>query len=90
MPILVEINKLYRFIISRSIAQSQLYTLLEDMAEYTVEAEAVARMISIVKREAPTQLATAIKAKLHENQSWVQRNAAIVSDLLKISPQIDM
>ncbi|XP_065073167.1 aminopeptidase N-like [Ochlerotatus camptorhynchus] len=73
-----------------NIDRRQLYTLLEDIAEYTVEPQAAARLINIVKREAPTQLVTTIQAKLHANQSWIQRNAAIVSTMLKNSPQIDM
>lgn len=74
-----------------NIPERQLNALLEDMAEYITQADAASRLTNLVKRKSPrTQLVDTIQVKLRENQSWVQRNAAIVSELLKTPPQIDM
>lgn len=73
-----------------NINKRQLHALLEDMAEYTVQPESAERFAEFVKREAPTHLVHTIQAKLRENESWIRRNAAIVSDMLKTPPQIDM
>lgn len=60
------------------------------MAEYTTQPDTASRLTNLVKRKAPTQLVDTVQVKLRENQSWIQRNAAIVSELLKTPPQIDM
>ncbi|XP_062557607.1 aminopeptidase N-like [Armigeres subalbatus] len=73
-----------------NISDRHLLALLEDMAVYTVQSESADRLISIIKRTAPTQLADTIQAQLRANQRWVQRNAAKVSDMLKSAPHTDM
>ncbi|XP_062537673.1 aminopeptidase N-like [Armigeres subalbatus] len=72
-----------------NINNRQLFALLEDMADYTVQLEAAERLVDISERFAPTQLVSTIQVKLRDNQNWVQRNGAIVSGMLKTPSQIN-
>ncbi|XP_039445370.1 aminopeptidase N-like [Culex pipiens pallens] len=71
------------------LSNRNLPKLLQTLADYVVEPAAATKLIAIVQREAPTQL-LAVQAKLRANQSWIQRNAVIVSSMLKNPAQVDL
>ncbi|XP_053685993.1 aminopeptidase N-like [Sabethes cyaneus] len=62
--------------------QREFHALLEDLAEYAVDPLAAVQLTNFVQREAPDRLST-IQTKLQYNQNWIQRNAVIVSEMLK-------
>ncbi|XP_058449042.1 aminopeptidase N-like [Malaya genurostris] len=83
------IDKSPDFLDEIKLNQHELFTVLKNMAEYTVETGAVAKLTKFVQRVAPSLLPT-IEAKLQYNRRWVQRNAAIVSSFLKSPPRVDL
>ncbi|XP_055532864.1 aminopeptidase N-like [Wyeomyia smithii] len=69
--------------------QREIYALLENLAEYIVEPGMADQLVNVVQTEAPNLLST-VQAKLQQNQKWIQRNAAMVSEMLRRPTEVNM